>query len=67
MAALINIRSTPLRRITICLAFVPLALLGLVVHLASATWEYVVDVMGAARAAWRGRKDSFWEETNDRS
>ncbi len=54
--SIIQIRNAWLRRSTIVVAFVPFLLASILWGAATGAAEYVVDLLGAVRSAWRGRQ-----------
>ena len=48
-----NIKSTPLRRVVLLIAFIPLVLIAVVVYAGLEAVEVVQDAVGAFREAWR--------------
>lgn len=52
--SVVHIRNTLIRRVTLVIVFVPVVVIGTLIHLIKQTWKCAVDAEKAFESAWRG-------------
>ena len=52
--SVVRIENTFIRRATLLVLFVPVVVIGTVVHMIKVTWDCMVESEKAFRSAWRG-------------